>query len=177
MAELATIARPYAEALFRVAKTGNLQAWSELVSELAHVATHPDVQAMSRNPKITDQQVVETLLALLKSSVNDEAKNLVSMLVENGRVALLPEIGAQFQVLKNAQEGAADLEITSAFELNNDQVKELVALLEKKFGRKLNPSVSVDNSLIGGVRLVVGDEVLDTSVRARLQQMQVALTA
>lgn len=177
MAELATIARPYAEALFRVAKSGNLQAWSELVSELAHVATHPDVQALSRNPKVTDQQVVDTLLALLKSPVNDEAKNLIGMLVENGRVALLPEIGAQFHVLKNAQEGAADLAIASAFELNDAQVKELVATLEKKFGRKLNPSVSVDSSLIGGVRVVVGDEVLDTSVRAKLQQMQVALTA
>jgi F-type H+-transporting ATPase subunit delta len=176
MAELATIARPYAEALFRVAKTGNLQAWSELVSELAHVATHPDVQALSRNPKVTDQQIVDTLLALLKSAVNDEIKNLVSMLVENGRVTLLPEIGVQFQTLKNAREGTADLAISSAFELNDVQVKELVATLEKKFGRKLNPSVQVDNSLIGGVRVVVGDEVLDTSVRAKLQQMQVALT-
>ena len=177
MAELATIARPYAEALFRVAKTGNLTAWSELVSEMAHVAAHPDVQALSHNPNVTDRQVADTLFALLKSPVNDEAKNLVNMLVENGRITLLPEIGAQFQVLKNAQEGAADVEITSAFELNETQVKELVATLEKKFGRKLNPSVSVDSSLIGGVRVIVGDEVLDTSVRAKLQQMYVALAA
>ena len=79
--------------------------------------------------------------------------------------------------MKNAQDGAADVEITSAFELDPVQVKELVATLEKKFGRKLNPSVQVDGSLIGGVRVVVGDEVLDTSVRAKLQQMQVALAA
>jgi F-type H+-transporting ATPase subunit delta len=177
MAELATIARPYAEALFRVAKSGNLSAWSELVSELAQVAAHPDVQALARNPNLTDKTVTETLLALVKSPVTDEAKNFIAMLVENGRVALLPEIGAQFQALKNAQEGAADAEIASAFELNDAQVKQLVATLEKKFGRKLNPSVHVDQSLIGGVRVVVGDEVLDTSVRAKLQQMQVALTA
>ncbi len=177
MAELATIARPYAEALFRVAKTGNLAAWSELVSEMAHVAAHPDVQALSRNPNVSNKQIVDTLLALLKSPVNAEAKNFINMLVENGRVTLLPEIGTQFHVLKNAQEGAADAEITSAFDMNDAQVKQLVATLEKKFGRKLNPSVHVDSSLIGGVRVVVGDEVLDTSVRAKLQQMHVALAA
>jgi len=116
-------------------------------------------------------------LALLKSPLTDEAKNFVNMLVENGRVSLLPEIGMQFHVLKNAQEGAADAEITSAFEMNDSQVKQLIATLEKKFGRKLNPSVHVDASLIGGVRVVVGDEVLDTSVRAKLQQMHVALAA
>jgi F-type H+-transporting ATPase subunit delta len=177
MAELATIARPYAEALFRVAKSGNLSAWSELVSEMAHVAAHPDVQALSRNPNVTDKQIADTLLALLKSPLNDEAKNFINMLVENGRVTLLPEIGTQFHVLKNAQEGAADADITSAFEMSDAQVKQLVATLEKKFGRKLNPSVNVDSSLIGGVRVVVGDEVLDTSVRAKLQQMHVALAA
>lgn len=177
MAELATIARPYAEALFRVAKAGNLAAWSDLVSELAHVAAHPDVQALSRNPNLDDKLVAETLLALVKSPVTEEAKNLVVMLVENGRVGLLPEIGEQFHALKNAGEGAADAEITSAFALDDAQVKQLVVTLEKKFGRKLNPSVHVDQALIGGVRVVVGDEVLDTSVRAKLQQMQVALTA
>ena len=177
MAELATIARPYAEALFRVAKAGNLSAWSDLVSEMAYVAAHPDVQALSRNPNVTDKQIADTLLALLKSPLTDEAKNFVNMLVDNGRITLLPEIGAQFHALKNAQEGAADVEIASAFELSATQVKELVATLEKKFGRKLNPTVHVDNSLIGGVRVVVGDEVLDTSVRAKLQQMHVALAA
>ena len=177
MAELATVARPYAEALFRVAKAGNLSAWSELVSEMAHVAAHPDVQALSHNPNVAGKQVADILLALLKSPLNDEAKNFINMLVENGRVTLLPEIGTQFHALKNAQDGAADVEIASAFELNDTQVKELVATLEKKFGRKLNPSVHVDSSLIGGVRVVIGDEVLDTSVRAKLQLMQVALAA
>ena len=177
MAELATIARPYAEALFRVAKSGNLAAWSDLVSEMAHVAAHPDVQALSRNPNLSDKLVADTFMAALKSPLTDEAKNFINMLVENGRVTLLPEIGAQFHVLKNAQEGAADAEIVSAFAISDAQLNELVATLEKKFGRKLTPSVTVDPALIGGVRVVVGDEVLDTSVRAKLQQMNVALTA
>jgi len=177
MAELATIARPYAEALFRVAKSGNLAAWSDLVSEMAAVAALPDVKSFASNPKLSDRQVSETFLSLLKSNVSPEAKNFVGMLVENGRLALLPEIAAQFFALKNASEGAADAEITSAFALTDAQVKDLVATLEKKFGRKLNPTVTVDSALIGGVRVTVGDEVLDTSVRAKLQKMYVALAS
>ena len=177
MAELATIARPYAEALFRVAKSGNLAAWSDLVSEMAAVAALPDVKSFASNPKLSDTQVSETFLSLLKSNVSPEAKNFVGMLVENSRLALLPEIAAQFFALKNAAEGAADAEISSAFELTDAQVKDLVATLEKKFGRKLNPTVTVDTSLIGGVRVTVGDEVLDTSVRAKLQKMHAALAS
>lgn len=177
MAELATIARPYAEALFRVAKAGNLSAWSELVSEMAQAAAHPDVKAFVQNPALSDEQIVTTFAAVLKTPLNAEAQNFVRALVQNGRLALLPEIANQFHVLKNAQEGAADADITSAFDLTEAQLKEVVALLEKKFGRKLTPTVKVDNALIGGVRVVVGDEVFDTSVRAKLQQLHVALAA
>jgi len=177
MAELATIARPYAEALFRVAQSGNTAAWSDLVSEMAAVAALPDVKSFAGNPKLSDRQIAETFLSLLKSNVTPEAKNFVAMLAENGRLALLPEIGAQFHALKNAAEGAADAEITSAFEMTDAQVRDLMATLEKKFGRKLNPTVKIDPALIGGVRVAVGDEVLDTSVRAKLQKMQAALAS
>ena len=175
MAELATVARPYAEALFRVAQTGDMAAWSTLVSELATIGANADVQDFARNPNVTEAQVADAFASLVQSPLTFEAKNFIGMLIENGRVSLLPEIGAQFHMLKNAQEGAADASITSAFELSSAQVAELVVSLEKKFGRKLNPTVTVDASLIGGVRVVVGDEVLDTSVRAKLQQMHVAL--
>ena len=177
MAELATVARPYAEALFRVAQTGDMAAWSAVVSELANIGVNADVQAFARNPNVSEAQVADAFAALVQSPLSAEASNFVAMLIENGRVSLLPEIGAQFHVLKNAQEGAADASITSAFELSSAQVAELIGSLEKKFGRKLNPTVTVDVSLIGGVRVVVGDEVLDTSVRAKLQQMHVALAA
>lgn len=181
MAENATVARPYAEALFRVAQAGkesfSLAAWSDLVAELAQIGGHPEVQAFARNPKTSASDVSAAITALVKSPLNTEAKNFLAMLVHNGRISLLPEIGAQFQALKNATEGAADAEITSAFELSVAQVAELVATLEKKFSRKLNPVVTVDPALIGGVRVVVGDEVLDTSVRAKLAQMRVALAA
>lgn len=177
MAELATIARPYAEALFRVAKAGNIAAWSDLVSEMAYVATYPDIKAFATNPLVSGQQITETFLAILKSPVNEEAKNFVAVLVENDRLTLLPEIAAQFQVLKNAAEGSADAEIVSAFALTDAQLKDLVAVLEKRFGRKLNPTVAVDSELIGGVRVTVEDEVFDTSVRAKLQQLEAVLAA
>ena len=104
-------------------------------------------------------------------------RHLVQMLVDNHRLPLLPEIATQFEELKNAREGAADVLIVSAFPLEGAQLNELVAGLERKFKRKLKPTVEVDSSLIGGVRVTVGDEVLDTSVRARLASMQTALTA
>jgi F-type H+-transporting ATPase subunit delta len=177
MAELATVARPYAEALFRVAQTGDMAAWSTLTSELAQIGANVDVQDYARNPNVTEAQVADAFASLVKAPLTAEAKNFLAMLIENGRVSLLPEIGAQFALLKNAQEGSADAVITSAFEISAAQVTDLVKTLEKKFGRKLNPTVTVDPSLIGGVRVVVGDEVLDTSVRAKLQQMNVALAS
>ena len=177
MAELATVARPYAEAVFRVAQTGDMAAWSTLIDELAQIGANADVKDFARNPNVTEAQVLDVFASLVKAPMTAEATNFVNMLIENGRVSLLPEIGAQFAVLKNALEGAADAEITSAFEISAQQVAELVQSLEKKFGRKLNPTVTVDPSLIGGVRVVVGDEVLDTSVRAKLQQMSVALAS
>ena len=178
MAELATVARPYAEALFRVAKNGNLSDWSKLVSAMAEVSTHADVKRLVEDPNLSNAQVIDTFLSLLKSGVNDEVKNFVKILVDNGRVLLLPEIAVQFKELINADKGAADAEITSAFEMTDAQVNELLRTLEKKFGRKLNPSkIALDSSLIGGVVVTVEDEVLDLSVRAKLQQMHDALVS
>lgn len=117
MAELATVARPYAEALFRVAKAGNLGAWSELVSEMGQIAAVPDMKAVADDPKLSKADVAGIFLSALKSPVSHEAKELVGLLVANKRLSLLPEIAAQFHVLRNASEGAADVEITSAFPL------------------------------------------------------------
>ncbi|WP_422647828.1 F0F1 ATP synthase subunit delta [Cupriavidus sp. H18C1] len=180
MAETATIARPYAEALFRVASeanAGNLGAWSELVSEMGQVAATPEIKALADDPNVPGDKLAELFLSVLKSPVNDEARRFVQLLVDNDRLTVLPEIAEQFHALKNAQEGSADVEITSAFPLDGAPLTDLIASLERKFGRKLVPTVTVDPSLIGGVRVKVGDEVLDTSVRARLAAMQAALTA
>jgi F-type H+-transporting ATPase subunit delta len=177
MAELATIARPYAEALFRVAVAGDLVAWSGLVQELAQVAGHPEVLSLALNPKVGRDTIADLVLSAVKAPVPEQAKNFVRMIVANHRLDTLPEVAIQFEALKNAREGAADVEIVSAFPLEGAALADLVAGLERKFKRKLKPFVAVDASLIGGVRVTVGDEVLDTSVRAQLARMQVALTA
>ena len=179
MAELATIARPYAEALFGVAEAGDVAAWSNLVAELAQVAALPEVLSVASSPKVGPAQVVDLLLAAVRSPLKDSptAKNFVQLLVDNHRLSLLPQIHEQFEALRNAHDGAADALIVSAFPLEGEQLNDLVASLERKFKCKLKPAVEVDPSLIGGVRVTVGDEVLDTSVRARLASMQTALTA
>jgi len=177
MAEISTIARPYAEAVFRVAQAGDLKRWSEMLDEMAALAGNPDMHAVINNPKLTDAQVFDVFTGVMSTPPSAEARNFLHELQNNNRLLALPEIVAQFHALKNAREGAADAQITSAFPLSEAQVNELVHALEQKFKVKLNPTINVDDHLIGGVRVVVGDQVLDTSVRTRLDQMRAALTA
>ncbi len=179
MAELATIARPYAEALYKActgvagADLGSVAAW---VDELAAIAANPQLRQLADNPKVTRAQVLE-LIASVRQGLPEMALNFLRVLVENGRLQALPEIAAQFHVLVNQSRGSSDAVVHSAFALDAAALSDLTAVLEKRFGRKLNLSVQTDESLIGGIRVVVGDEVLDTSVKARLEQMKAALTA
>jgi F-type H+-transporting ATPase subunit delta len=177
MAELATIARPYAEALFEVASKGDLNQWAAQVDQLAAVASDEQLQQFADNPKVSAQQVFDVIVSVVKTPLSDGAKNFLRALIDNGRLVALPEIAAQFHALKNARSGVADAKVYSAFPIEPAQLAELAATLEKRFGRKLQPTVELDPELIGGVRVVVGDEVLDTSVKARLERMKVALTA
>ncbi|MFT3954602.1 MAG: F0F1 ATP synthase subunit delta [Piscinibacter sp.] len=177
MAELATIARPYAEALFKAIAPSDAAAVSEQVSALAAVAANEQVRQFADNPKVSAEQVFELITTAAKAFLGDGAKNLLRTVIDNGRLAALPEVAAQFHALVNARSGVSDATIHSAFAIDAAQLQQVVASLEKRFGRKLNPSVVVDASLIGGIRVVVGDEVLDTSVQARLEQMKVALSA
>ena len=177
MADLATIARPYAEALFRSAQSADLSAWAEQLAELAQVASNPDLQAVANNHKLSADELVQILLGAVKTKPAETVKNLVTMVVQNGRLAALPEIESQFVTLKNAKEGAAEVLIKSAFPLSGEELNSLLASLKKRFGKELRPTVTVDPELIGGVCVQVGDEVLDTSVKARLATMQVALSA
>jgi F-type H+-transporting ATPase subunit delta len=177
MAELATIARPYAEALFKAVGPSEAVAVSEQVATLAQVAGNEQVRQFADNPKVTSAQTYDLITSVAKDSFGDAAKNLLRTVIDNGRLAALPDIAAQFHTLVNARSGVSDATVYSAFAIDAAQLAEVVAALEKRFARKLNASVVVDSGLIGGIRVVVGDEVLDTSVRARLEQMKAALTA
>ena len=178
MAELATIARPYAEALFKAgAGSSGLAAVAEQVSVLAAVATDAQLRQFAGNPKIDTAQVFDLMAAVAKTPLSTPVQNFLRAVLDNGRLDALPAIAAQFQALVNAQSGVSDATVYSAFAIEGAALAEVMATLEKRFGRKLNPYVVVQPELIGGIRVVVGDEVLDTSVKARLQQMKVALTA
>ncbi|MBI2745390.1 MAG: F0F1 ATP synthase subunit delta [Burkholderiales bacterium] len=176
MAELATIARPYAEALFK-ATAADLAGAAVWVEELAVIAGNPQLQQFAENPNATAQQVFDVIAGVAKAPLNDAAKNFLRTVIDNGRLSVLPEIAAQFRTLKNAQSGSSDAVVYSAFAIDGAALADVKATLEKRFGRKLNVSVELQPELIGGIRVVVGDEVLDTSVKARLEQMKVALTA
>lgn len=176
MAELATIARPYAEALFKVCSS-NLNAASAWVDELGVIAENQQLQQFADSPKVTSTQVFDVIASVAKSTLPEQAKNFLSTVIDNGRLSVLPEIARQFRTLKNSQSGSSDALVYSAFPIGSGALTEVAAMLEKRFGRKLNVSVHTQADLIGGIRVVVGDEVLDTSVKARLEQMKVALTA
>jgi len=178
MAETATLARPYAEAVFGLADAGAaLASWSDTLRALGQVVTHPDMQECLAKYDLSAPQLKELFLSLCPADLSVEAKNFITLLIDNDRLLLLPEIHAQFEALKNEREGVVDAQIISAFALDDAQLAGLVADLERRFKRKINPQVSIDGALIGGVRVVVGDEVIDGSVRAKLNAMAAGLLA
>jgi F-type H+-transporting ATPase subunit delta len=176
MAELATIARPYAEALFQ-SSTKDLNGTTQWLEALAGVAGNPQLLQFAGNPKVGNQQVYDVVTDVARVQLPPAGQNFLRAIIDNGRLAALPEIAAQFREMKNAQSGSSDAVVYSAFPIAAQQLGSVAQALEKRFGRKLNLTVQEDPSLIGGIRVVVGDEVLDTSVKARLEQMKVALTA
>jgi F-type H+-transporting ATPase subunit delta len=177
MAELATIARPYAEALFQVAVKGDLKQSAEQLDAIAGVAANEQLRQFADSPKTASQQVFDMITGVVKTPLSDSTRNLLRAVIDNGRLSALPEVAQQFRALVNARSGVSDALVYSAFPIDAAQLAAVVQSLEKRFGRKLNASVQVEPELIGGIRVVVGDEVLDTSVKARLEQMKVALTA
>jgi F-type H+-transporting ATPase subunit delta len=180
MAELATIARPYAEALFKAATGADARSVAEQIAALAGVAADPALRQFADSPKVNDGlvfNVIADVLARQGLTLLPSLANLLRTLLENGRLAAVGEIAAQYQALVNATTGVSDATVVSAFPIEGAQLADVVAALEKRFARKLNARVEVDPELIGGIRAVVGDEVLDTSVKARLEQMKAALTA
>jgi len=176
MAELATIARPYAEALFE-ASAKDLASVSGWLDELAAIAANAQLQQFAGDPRVSATQVFDLIVGVAKAPLDAHARNFLQLVIDNNRLGALPEVAAQFRALKNATSGTSDAVVYSAFAIDSAELASVVAALETKFGRKLNASVVLEPALIGGIRVVVGDEVLDTSVKARLEQMKVALTA
>lgn len=177
MAESLTIARPYAEAAFKIAReTGALPSWSDALSRLAAVASTQVARELMGDPKVTASQLA-AVVADAAGELSPEQRNFVAVLAGNERLGVLAEIAAQFDALRNAHEGVVDARIASAFPLSQEQLAGIVATLRDKYGREVKASVTVDPELIGGVSIRVGDEVMDASVRGKLAQLAGALRA
>ncbi len=181
MAEPVTIARPYAEAVFKLAREQKALAhWSDALANLDAVVADGRVKAVISDPNISAQQIEGLVLGVIgekfNASVAKEARNFVQLLVQNGRLEVTAQIRELYESLKREQEGVLEAHVISALPISDEQVKALVAHLETKFKRRITTKVEVDPQLIGGVKIVVGDKVIDATVRGRLDAMAATLT-
>ena len=182
MAEISTIARPYAESLLKAVKEskeeGLAQKLIPVLDTIDEIVADPKLKELASDPSLSSDQIYELIRGMLDKAVPQEAENLLKLVIQNGRIEALPQITAQYRELLNHENKEADVTIETAFPLSDDQVADLIKALDKKFpGIKLLPKVVVDKDLIGGVRVIVGDKVLDGTVKARLAEMQSALTS
>ena len=176
MAESVTIARPYAQAVFRLARENRaLAAWSDRLQRLAAIAQDAEMTKVVGNPKFSARQVADLFVSLTGGAGNQELASFVTILAENERLGVLAQIQEIYEQLKSADEGVKEAVVTSAFPLDDAQLKNLISQLESHFGSRLHPVVEVDAALIGGIKVAVGDQVLDASVRGKLDAMATAL--
>ncbi len=178
MAEISTIARPYAVAAYKLGKEQEaLAKWSEMLGFATQVVNDAKMQAYISDPKVVASDLQTTFLKVCGDKLNENAQNLIKILVEYGRMSVLPAITAAFEELKAQDEGVLEAQIIAAAKPSAAEIKDLVVRLETKFGKKVEATVSVDPEIIGGIKIIVGDTVIDASVKGQLQNLTYALTA
>jgi F-type H+-transporting ATPase subunit delta len=178
MAERTTIARPYADAAFEYARDANaMPQWAEMLRLLEGIVVDPRMSEALGSPKLTGDEKASLLLSIAGDRMSGEMRNFVSILVEADRVSLVPEIRQLFDALRDEAEGVAKATIESPIELTPEQVGGITAALERRFGKRIQATLSLNPALIGGARITVGDTVIDGSVQARLDAMTHALHA
>lgn len=176
MAENVTIARPYAEAAFQLARQENgLASWAEAIERMVMIAEHPSMRSCIDNPRLLTAELEKLVLGVAGEELNTTQQNFIRVLIENDRLLLLPEIRDLFTKLKNDCEGSKKAHIVSAFPMAEATQQQLIKDLERRFNCKLQATVAVDPELIGGVSIAVGDQVIDASVRGKLALMATAL--
>ena len=172
MAELSTLARPYAKAAFEyAAQAGELQSWSDSLATAGSVAQQPNVVKLLSSPSVTAQQQATALIEICGDALDERGQNFLTVLSENHRLQLLPEISLQFDVLKANREKSVDVELVAAHELDAEQQQKLSDALSAKLERKVNMQVSLDKNLLGGAVIRAGDLVIDGSIRGRLAKL------
>lgn len=178
MAELSTLARPYAKAAFEYARDkGKLSEWSGQLATVASIAAHERMAAVLDNPALTDEQQAGKLNDVCGDGASTELKNFVRILAANKRLTLLPEIQRQFELYKANQEKSVEVEVISAYELSDDMAARLAEVLGRKLEREVKMTTSTDERLIGGVLIRAGDMVIDGSVRGRLNKLAEAMNS
>jgi F-type H+-transporting ATPase subunit delta len=178
MAELSTIARPYAVAAYKLGKEQKaLAKWSEMLGFATQVASDAKMQAYINDPNVIASDLQATFLKVCGNKLNENAQNLIKVLVEYGRLSILPAITDAFEALKAQDEGTLEANIIAAAKPSAAEVKDLVKRLESKFGKKVEATVSVDEEIIGGIKIIVGDTVIDASVKGQLQNLAYTLAA
>lgn len=172
MAESSTVARPYAQAAFELAREqGDLSGWSEMLSFLAAVAQDPTMQAMFGTPELSDEQLGGLVIDIAGERLDELGKNFVKVLAGNDRLVLLPEIAEQFEEMRAEAEGTVEAEVVSAYELSDAQKQQLAEGLKKRFGRDVKLVTRVDEALIGGAVIRAGDLVIDGSAAEQLNRL------
>jgi len=178
MADKLTVARPYARAAFAEARgEDRLAPWSQALKVAAQVVKDPRVEGLLDNPRVTPAELAELVIGIAGADLGKHGENFVRTLAANRRLAYLPEISAQFEVLKDAAQGVADVTVTSAAALDAAEQKKLAAALEKRLKRKVRLHTEVDPGLIGGAIVRAGDLVIDGSLSTRLERIAYELTA
>ncbi len=177
MAESATTARPYAQAAFAAARAAQaLPGWSAFLASASAVLADARVRPLVGNPHVPTEQLVGFVLELTGAPVDGPEGNFLRLLAENRRLPLLPEIAAQYEVLRAAAEGQADVQLVTAMPLTGEQEHKLVAALQQRLGRQVRLHVEIDKGLIGGAIVRHGDLVFDGSLRGRLGRLAAAMT-
>jgi len=172
MTELATLARPYAEAAFKRSKeTGNADTWANSLQFLSALMENVDLAAIVKNPRVSKESIQQLLLDICQDQVDSEANNLLKLLIQNGKLQILPNISALYEEYKANDEGYVNVDLFSAYALSKTEQSQYVAMLEKLLNKKVNAVVTVDKSLIGGILAKAGDKVVDGSVRGQLHQL------
>jgi F-type H+-transporting ATPase subunit delta len=176
MSELATLARPYAAAVFKRAKqTGDTAAWSDNLAFLAAVMADTSMTTAIANPKIGKKTLEELVFDVCKGHLNQEGSNFVRLLLQNNRMPLLPSIAKLFEEMRAESEGYIEVEVLTAFPLSKESEQKMSAKLQESLNKKVYMKVTVDKSLIGGVLVRAGDRVIDGSVKGQLQTLRKAL--
>jgi F-type H+-transporting ATPase subunit delta len=178
MAELSTLARPYAKAAFEYALQGNeLSAWSTQLATAAAVVGDDRVSSVLSDPALTAEQQAQALIGICGDEMGSKACNFVSILADNKRLALLPEISSLFEQLKANQEKSVDVQVISAYDLAEGAEQKLAEALKTKLERDVRVDTVVDSELLGGVLIRAGDLVIDGSVRGRLNKLAEAMNS